>query len=572
MKKLFLLTLILLAASGCGNQAQETSSADDPAAGKTLYFGGDILTMAGDRPAYAEAVLTDNGQITFVGNKQDALAACATTPTLVDLLGKTMLPGFLDPHSHFMSAVMMVNQVNVAAPPMGDAQDIPTILDKLAAFKAERQIADDDWLVGWGYDQDLLKERRHLTKQDIDARFPTNKVLIIHVSMHGAVLNSPALAWAGIDASTETPTGGIIARLPGSNEPAGLLMEMAYLPVFGKLPQPGDAELIDQMQAAQQIYAANGYTQAVEGFTHVKDMELLQRAASAGKLFLDVVSLPGFNEMDAWLNNPAYPFGEYHNHLKFQGGKFTLDGSPQGRTAYMTTPYLQGGPADEKDWVGNTSIPRDELARMAKVMTDNNIQINFHANGDVAIDDAIYAIEQAGITADQDRRPIIIHSQFQRPEHLAQYVQLGISPSYFTNHVFYWGDVHIGNVGRKKAGFISPLKAAHDAGLITSNHTDFNVTPLDPFFVLWTAMKRETRSGEILGADQCVDAYTALQGLTTGPAYQFFEENRKGMLKAGLLADFVILDTNPLRVATVDNVRGIKVLETIKEGRTIYRR
>jgi len=205
-------------------------------------------------------------------------------------------------------------------------------------------------------------------------------------------------------------------------------------------------------------------------------------------------------------------------------------------------------------------------------MTENNIQINFHANGDGAIEDAIYAIENAGIKADQDRRPVIIHSQFQKPEHLLKYVELGIIPSYFTNHVFFWGDVHIGNVGLKKASFISPLKAAKDLGIVTSNHTDFNVTLLDPFFVMWTAIKRETRSGKILGADQRVDAYTALQGLTSGPAYQFFEENRKGMIKNGLLADFVILDNNPLKVKNVDDIKNIKVMETIKEGKTIYKK
>jgi len=203
---------------------------------------------------------------------------------------------------------------------------------------------------------------------------------------------------------------------------------------------------------------------------------------------------------------------------------------------------------------------------------ENNIQINFHANGDAAIDDAIYAIENAGIKAGDNKRPIIIHSQFQRPDQLKKYVELGITPTYFTNHVFYWGDVHIRNVGLKKASFISPIKAANDLGIITSNHTDFNVTLLDPFFVMWTSMKRETRSGKILGGDQVIDAYTALQQITTGPAFQFFEENRKGSIKEGLLADFVILDKNPLKLENVDDVKKIQVIETIKEGKSVFKK
>ena len=483
-----------------------------------------------------------------------------------------MLPGFIDPHGHFMSAVLMVTQVNVASPPMGMVSDIPSMIKALQDFKEEQGIKDGEWIVGWGYDQDLLAEKRHITKLDLDKAFPDNKVLIIHISMHGGVLNSKALEWTGLDEKSETPAGGVIARLPGGNEPAGLVMEMAYMPVFDKLPQPSEDEMMELMASAQMMYASNGYTQAVEGFTHIKDMNTLKRAASENRFFIDIASLPGFTEMDIWLNNPDYPFGEYINRLKFQGGKFTLDGSPQGLTAYMASPYLVPGPNGEKDWVGNTSIPRDVLTEMAKTMVDNNVQIMFHANGDGAIEDAIFAIENAGIRADQDKRPIIIHSQFQKPEHLPKYVEIGITPTYFTNHTFYWGDVHIRNVGEEKASFISPVKAANELGIVTSNHTDFNVTLLDPFFVMWTSMKRETRSGKILGPEQRISAYAALQNITTGPAYQFFEEDRKGMIKKGMLADFVILDTNPLKLADVDAMREVVVLETIKEGNTIYKK
>ena len=537
-----------------------------------LYFGGDIITMEGDEPGYVEAVMERGGRIIYAGDKAGAVNNFAGETIEVDLKGKTMLPGFIDPHGHFMSAVLMVTQVNVASPPMGTVNDIPSMIKALQDFKEGNGIKEGEWIVGWGYDQDLLAEKRHITKLDLDKAFPDNKVLIIHISMHGGVLNSKALEWAGLDGNSETPEGGVIARLPGTNEPAGLVMEMAYMPVFDKLPQPSEDEMMELMESAQMMYASNGYTHAVEGFTHIKDMNTLKRAAEEHRLFIDIASLPGFNEMDKWLNNPDYQFGEYNNRLKFQGGKFTLDGSPQGLTAYMTSPYLVSGPNGEKNWVGNTSIPRDVLAEMAKTMVDNTIQINFHANGDGAIEDAIFAIENAGITTEQDKRPIIIHSQFQKPEHLAKYVEIGITPSYFTNHVFYWGDVHIRNVGEEKAAFISPVKAANDLGIITSNHTDFNVTLLDPFFVMWTSMKRETRSGKILGADQRIGAYAALQNITTGPAYQFFEEDRKGMIKNGMLADFVILDTNPLKLNDVDAIREVVVLETIKEGNTIYKK
>lgn len=143
-------------------------------------------------------------------------------------------------------------------------------------------------------------------------------------------------------------------------------------------------------------------------------------------------------------------------------------------------------------------------------------------------------------------------------------------PSYFTNHVFFWGDVHSTNIGPDKAAFISPMRSAIGKGLVVSNHTDFPVTPLDPFFVLWSSMARTTRSGVALGEDERLDAYSALQALTTGAAHQVFEEDRKGRIAEGLLADFVVLSADPLTVPLTD-VRAIKVLETIKEGVSIYR-
>ncbi|MFK5878692.1 MAG: amidohydrolase [Flavobacteriaceae bacterium] len=570
MKNLFI--VLLIAIVGCTAEKKEETTSTENQPQQTIYFGGDIITMDGDTPQYIEAVIERDGKIIYAGEKASAVNNFAGKTVEVDLKGKTMLPGFIDPHSHFMSAVLMSTQVNVASPPMGTVTHIPSMIKKLKDFKKEKNIQDGEWIVGWGYDQDLLAEKRHITKMDLDKAFPNNKVLIVHISMHGAVLNSKALEWAEVDENYKTPEGGVVARIDGTNEPAGLLMEMAYMPVFGKLPQPSEDEMMNLMEAAQMQYTSNGYTHAVEGFTHIKDMNTLKRAAKEGRFFIDIASLPGFTEMDEWLNNPEYPFGNYDNHLKFAGGKFTLDGSPQGLTAYMAEPYKVPGPNGEENWVGNTSIPREDLAKLAKVMVDNNVQIMFHANGDGAIEDAIYAIKNAGIKAGDNKRPVIIHSQFQKPEHLTKYIELGISPTYFTNHTFYWGDVHIRNVGEVKASFISPMKAANDLGLVTSNHTDFNVTLLDPFFVMWTSMKRETRAGKILGGDQVIDAYAALQAITTGPAFQFFEENRKGKIKKGLLADFVILDTNPLKVEDIDSIKNVKILETIKEGKTVFKK
>ncbi|MGH3743371.1 MAG: amidohydrolase family protein, partial [Mycobacteriales bacterium] len=168
-----------------------------------------------------------------------------------------------------------------------------------------------------------------------------------------------------------------------------------------------------------------------------------------------------------------------------------------------------------------------------------------------------------------DRRTVMIHSQVQRPDQLAEFVRLGICPSYFTGHCFFWGDTHRANLGPERADRISPMRSAAEAGLVVSNHCDFPVTPVDPFHQLWTAMTRTSRTGVVLGPDERVDGYVALQALTTGAAYQVFEENRKGRIAAGLLADLAVLSEDPL-AAGPDRIRDVTVLETIKEGVTVY--
>jgi len=509
-------------------------------------------------------------RIVFTGLFEDAKSKFPAA-TYKDLKRKTMLPGFIGAHSHFMFALNMVNQVNVAPPPVGSVTDIPSLIDALKKFQADRNTPEGEWIIGWGYDQDGLVEGRHITKTDIDAYFPDHRVMLIHVSSHGAVLNSRALEWAKIDATTATPVGGVITRMPGSQEPAGLLMETAYLPVFENLPKPTEAEQPALMDNAQMDYAREGYTHAQEGFTHLKDLDLLRKAAAQteGGFFIDIAAMPGFTEVGEWLGNPDYKFGVYENGLKLQGMKIVQDGSPQGKTALFTISYLTGGPDRQENWYGESTMPYEKFAKIVKVALDANIQVFVHANGDGAIDHVIKAVDEAGITAEDDRRTVVMHSQFQRPDHLDDYLRLGLTPSYFTVHTFFWGDVHVANMGVEKAHFISPMNAAKTKGIIASNHTDFNVTPLDPMFLIWSSMARESRSGAIIGEDERVDAYTALQGLTTGPAYQLFEENRKGHIAEGLLADFVVLSANPLKTDLKD-IRDITILETIKGGNSIY--
>lgn len=536
-----------------------------------LFCNGSILTMDGPEPSYVECVVTSAGRIAFTGDTQEARRLFPSAEVR-DLGGAALLPGFVDAHSHLSAAFDLADRVNVGPPPLGTCTDIATVLDTLDAFLESRATAPGGWIVGYGYDQEALAENRHITVADLDARFPHHRIMLVQVSSHGIVLNSAALAWAGIDENTPTPAGGVIARVPGTQRPAGLLMETAYLElVTPKLPVLGPQEKLALLDAVQQDYASHGYTHAQEGFSGVADLDLFQEAADAGLLYLDLAALGSFVQAPQWLGNPSYPTGSYRNGFKIAGLKVLQDGSPQGRTAFMGEPYLTGGLDGNPDWRGEPTMPFEVFAEIVRSTLAHGVQLYAHVNGDTAIDHLIEAVERAGVTALDDARTVAIHSQFQRPDHLPAYLRLGITPSYFTNHTYFWGDVHRANVGEAKAAFISPLKSATEAGLRVSNHSDFPVTALDPLFMVSTAMRRTTRTGHTLGPGERVSAYRALQALTTGPAFQMFEEDRKGMIKVGLLADLVMLDVDPLTAAS-GMVQDIRVLETVKEGVTVYRR
>lgn len=555
----------LVAVWGCSSPKPEATA-------DTIYQGGDIVTIDDAQPN-VEALAIKDGKILGVGRLDVVTKAHKGMATaVVDLGGRTLMPGFLDPHSHYINALTMANQVNVFSPPAGPGKDVDAIVAELKKFRDARKIPEGEVIMAYGYDETSMPGGRMLGRDDLDKDFPNNPVMVGHTSLHGAVLNSAAFRKYGISAETKTPPGGIIVRKKGSNEPDGLVMETAWIPIFSSLPKPSPAQEVEWSKAGQMIYAEAGITTAHEGATHATDVALMQRAAAGGAHLIDVIAFPFILDLDAILkDNPASSFGQYKNGLKLGGVKITLDGSPQGRTAFFTTPYLVDGPNGEKAWRGELPFPQDTVNGWFKRVYDLGVPLNVHANGDAAIDVLLRAHESAAAgSLDKDRRTTIIHSQFVRPDQLDKYATYKMIPSLFTEHTFYFGDTHVKQRGKAQADFLSPMRAAIDKGLHPSNHTDYNVSPIDQMFVVWTAVNRLSRNGEVIGADQRVTPLEALKAITINAAFQYREEKSKGSLEVGKLADLVILDKNPLKVDPMA-IKDVKVVETFKEGRSIYK-
>jgi predicted amidohydrolase YtcJ len=557
--------LILAACTGAAPPPAAQVAAD------TLYVGGDIVTLNDAQPR-AEALAVKDGRILAVGTRADLVMKYqGPASRTVDLKGKALLPGFIDPHSHYIAAIPLAMQANVFAPPAGPGADPASIVAALAKFRDAHKVARGEVIQAYGYDDSAMPSGTGLTRYDLDQAFPDNPVVVGHVSMHGAVLNSAALKKYGISAATKTPAGGVIVRKPGSQEPLGLVMETAFIPVLHQLPRPDAAAEHDGSVAAQKLYASFGITTAQEGATHEADLELMQRVGAEGANLIDIVAYPFVTDFDAILaKNPVASWGHYVDRVKLGGGKITLDGSPQGRTAWFTTPYLTGGPGGERRWVGEPTFPEDYVKAFFKKVYELGLPLNAHANGDAAVDLLLRAhLYAAGADPARDRHLTVIHSQFVRADQLDKYAQYHITPSFFTLHTFYFAAAHVRNRGAAQAAFLSPMRAAIDRGLRPTNHTDFVVAPLDQMMVLWSAVNRVTREGGVLGPDQRISALESLKAITVNAAAQYLEQDSKGTLEPGKLADLVILDANPLTVEPMA-IKDIKVVETLKEGRTIY--
>ena len=566
---LFPSMLLLSAWLVCGSWSGSVSA--QPA--DQLYFGGPILTMKGDQPEFVEALAVRQGRIMFVGPLADAKAIVDAKTNRIDLTGHTLLPGFIDGHSHLLTQAEGYLQAPLSPPPMGRVTTIADILRELKDFQRKHQVKEGEWIVGAGYDQNFLQEQRHPTARDLDADFPNNPVVLLHASGHMLVANSRAFETVKINEQTPDPAGGAIIRLPGSRKPAGLVQEMALVP-FSEFATPVrelavDLRLVEQ---AVEYYASYGITTASEHLVLPQKMALIKAAAAQGLFRIDVVATPAFMLAEKLVSDPSFVWRKYDRGLKFAGIKVACDGSPQGKTAFLTEPYLTKAEGSGVENRGFANVAQKDLDSLFQLTYAHGVQMYAHCNGDAAVDMVLQAHRNAMskiAKPSYDHRTVVIHSQIMRPDQLLAYKELHLFPSFFTNHVFYWGETHRANLGAERSSFISPLGSARRQGVRFSNHTDNTVTPIDPLFLLWTSVARRTRSGAVLGEAERVSAYEGLRAMTADAAYEYFEEADKGTLEPGKLADLVILDGNPVEVAP-DALKGIRVLETIKAGRVVY--
>jgi predicted amidohydrolase YtcJ len=565
---LILMAGLALAIVSGSNQAEVDTAAN------TIYFGRSILTMEGDTPQYAEALAVKDGKILFVGKKKEALAMRGEATRMVDLQDRTLLPGFIDAHGHVWNAGFQKVAANLLPPPDGDGTDIAVLVDILKSWATNnsKAISKAGWIIGFGYDDAQLTEQRHPTAAELDRVSTEVPVLVIHQSGHLGSMNHKALELSGLTAETDDPPGGVIRREADGRTPNGVLEEMALFdPVFslfGSLDQEANEKLAT---AGVDTYISFGFTTAQEGRANASVTETWRRLAKEGRLDIDVVAYPDL-QMETDYMRRMGASRTYTDHFRVGGVKLSLDGSPQGKTAWLSEPYLVPPAGQPETYAGYPAFQNAaELESLVDLAYEKEWQVLAHTNGDAAADQLIEAVVKASqARGEGDRRTVMIHAQTVREDQLDQMEELGIIPSFFSMHTFYWGDWHTDEtLGKERAARISPTASALRRGMRFTEHHDAPVALPSAIMILHTTVNRTSRSGEIIGPDQRVSPYVALKSITDWAAYQYFEEDAKGTLTTGKLADLVILDNDPLQVEP-RAIGDIRVLETVKEGKTIY--
>jgi predicted amidohydrolase YtcJ len=533
---------------------------------RQAFLDGRILTMD-ERNRVAEAVLIEGERIAAVGSTQDILKRVDDGTVVTPLHGKTMLPGFIEAHGHFPGSGLSAVAADVNCPPIGDVESIAQVLENVRAL-ASRTPAGE-WVVAYGFDDTLIAERRFVTCDELDQVSTKHPIYVIHISAHMGVANHAALKEAGLDEASPDPEGGEIVR-DGSGRMTGLLKETAHEPLLDmalKLPWRKQLEVL---RAACRDYLSKGVTTAQNGLTFSSQVSGLMWASRIGLVPLRLVvwpEVPLAREIDDGRVNLKQT-----DKFCVGAAKIISDGSIQGYTGFLTTPYHVVPDDYPPDHRGYPTLPAEELADTVTDLHARGWQVAIHANGDAAIDAVIDAVAQAQRKLTRrDPRHIVVHAQMTRDDQLERYGVLGLTPSFFPAHVYYWGDRHRDVfLGPKRAAFISPLKTATNKRVRYTIHLDTPVVPMDPLLLVWTAASRETSSGEVLGADERIDLMQALRATTIDAAWQMFQEDNRGSIEPGKFADLVVLSEDPL--ARPEALRDIVVEKTLIGGVLVFER
>lgn len=541
-----------------------------------IFHGGKILTMD-PTDKIVEAVAIANGKIIAAGSSKDILARKSSHTKLIDLGGKTMLPGLVDGHSHFPYAgVMEITRVDLAPRPLGvvsSLEDAYKLLrERAATLKA------GEWLLGCNIFPSLLKDKRNPTWEELESITQKHPMIILHGTGHLAFVNSLALKAANITGKTPDPSGGKIVR-DAQGKPTGTLEGRAQFLISDVIPAPTEEQMLAGCAQSSRMYLERGVTFAQSMTYDIEEyplLPLLQKSFDRGLIknrvsFFPRITEKNYQKVLASLGtkrtgDPLHASGLLH----LGAVKAFSDGSPGGLTAYYSKPYLIVPEGEGKDYRGFPVYKREKLIEVVTEIHKKGFQMAIHCNGDQAIEDVLDAYEAALKAAPRDARHIAIHAQFSRKDQVQRMKKLGVIPSFYPNCIYYIGDLNKKQLGEERTNFMNPVGYACDLGVTCTLHSDTPIAPMRPFLSVDCAVNRKTMSGAQLGTEaDKASRMEALRAITINGAYEYFMEDQLGSIEPGKLADLVILDRDPLTIPSED-LRNVKVLKTYVGGKEVY--
>ena len=531
-----------------------------------IFFGGDILTMDDNQPV-VEAIAVEDGLITAIGTKENIIKLRTWKTKIVNLQGKTLMPGLIEAHCHPIATAVLGQVVNISGFTYNSRAEIIATIGN-----AVEKASPGKWVLAFGWDPVLVKDLRNPTLAELDSISTEVPIFILTQMMHQAFVNNAVYKTAKITRNTPDPPGGGTFLKDVDGNLNGVIYEFSALQkILKKMPKTpqGTAELLLNLQYAQ--YAKAGYTTiAALGPVNIAGYPLNFMASLSRNADVPVRSF--VYPLKKQLDRSAWPSGYGNDHFRIKGVKLYMDGSPYTGGAAFAEPYLNTEVTLKRmklqpNHRGKVNYSEASLLQTLTKYHNAGYQIAIHAQGEIAIQMILNAFTEIMENYPRpDHRHRLEHNALITKNQIIQAQKLGLTLSFFMDHVYYYGEQLPQIVGPDRAARFMPLGSAFAVGHRASIHTDNPATPVDPFRVISTAVTRKTKDrGYILGPTERVTINDALKAVTINAAWQLFEDDQRGSITVGKAADFVLLSHNPLRIQP-ENIKNISALCTWIDG------
>jgi hypothetical protein len=538
----------------------------------TLACAQDILIVNGkivtgdDRGSVAEAMVVRGDRIQAVGPAAQLRRQYGSGARLVDLKGRTVIPGLIDTHTHGLdwATSMVRGEIDLRYPEVKSIAEVQRLVGARA-----KSVQPGQWIRGLDWDDGTLAENRYVLKGDLDAAAPDNPVFLMHATGHLAAVNSAALKLAGISSKTADPVGGVIDRDAGG-EPTGILKDGAMGLVMRLTPRATQEERVSAVGYFARACAEVGLTMIHDVSLRPEDLWAYQEARRRGllKVRVRLAQLVDNQAALVRLRGMGVHTGFGDSWLKLGGAKIFADGGMAARTVAIYAPPVLNEPGN----IGILMWKTEDLQSFQMALAEQGWQLTTHAIGDRAIDQVIDSYARvAQKFPDRDLRNRIIHDGIATPAIQQRLKEWKILVDNNPPFVYFLGR-HFSRYGRDRMRWIYPGKSYFDNGIMVSGGSDVYVTPLSPWFGLWAAVvRKEMMTGEVLAPEERLTVAQALRLYTYNGAYASFEEKDMGTIEAGKLANFVVIDRDLLTVPA-DQIKDIRVLATWNGGEMVYER